>query len=285
MILQSHIVHHLDQPVRLSDYVAGIFEDIPSKKGMRKAIKKNLVLVNGLPAETGRWLNGGELIELMDDAREHDLPTFEQKLQVLMEDDHIAVIAKPAGLEVNGNKFKTVENALPNNLRPSPLDNALPRPQAIHRLDHPTSGVLLIGKTRSAVRELNRQFEQKEVRKIYHAINIGEMPDSGTITELVDGKASESAFVVLKRQASPRFEYLNLLQLFPVTGRRHQLRKHLAGIGHPILGDSTYFLEGKIYTRRGLFLHATSLTFTHPDSGERITIEAELPKKFGRVMG
>lgn len=285
MLLQSHIVLPQEQPVRLSEYVAGIFEAIPSRKGMKKAIKKGLVSVNGSPAESGRFLHGGEMIELFEDRSRISQKVFPRELEVLWEDEHLAVINKVAGLEVSGNKYRTIENALPHNLAASSEVDALPRPQAIHRLDHPTSGVLLIGKTRSAVANLNRQFEQKEIAKTYHAIAIGHIPKVGTINEPIDGKPSESGFEVMKRQVSPRFGYLNLLRLTPVTGRRHQLRKHLVGIGHPILGDKTYYLEGKIYEGRGLFLHASSIAFTHPVSGETVTVSAALPKKFGRVMG
>lgn len=285
MLLQSHIVLPQEQPIRLSDYVVGVFEAIPSRKGMKKAIKKGLVSVNGSPAESGRFLYGGEMVELFEDRSRINQKVFPRELEVLWEDEHLAVINKVAGLEVSGNKYRTIENALPHNLAASTEADALPRPQAIHRLDHPTSGVLLIGKTRSAVAHLNQQFEQKKIDKIYHAIAMGEMPESGIISEPIDGKPSESRFDVMKRQISPRFGYLNLLRLTPVTGRRHQLRKHLFGIGHPILGDKTYFLEGKLYEGRGLFLHASSIAFRHPISGEMVTVTAALPKKFGRVMG
>jgi len=143
---ESHIVPALSEEVRLSDYVAGIFKSIPFKKGMKKAIERGKVQVNGEVAKTSKYLKGGEEIVLFDLDDEINIPVFEMKLDVLFEDDHFAIINKPPGLVVSGNKFQTVENALPHNLKQSQLVDSLIRPQPVHRLDFPTSGLLLIGK-------------------------------------------------------------------------------------------------------------------------------------------
>ncbi len=281
---ESHIVLQQTEPVRLSDYVAGRFVSIPSKKGMKKAILKGLVYVNGELGTTARYLYGGELIELFESDDDQNRPVLEWPLEVIYEDDYLAVIVKLGGIEVSGNRFRTIENALPFNLKKSPLPDALSWPQPIHRLDYPTRGLLLIGKTASAVTALNQLFEHQKVKKVYHAVTIGEMDESGEIDVPIDGKHAFSRYEVLNIQPSPRFGVLNLVRLFPSTGRRHQLRIHLAGMGNPILGDQDYEVKGKILKGNGLYLHASSLSFEHPFKEELLSFEEELPKKFKRIF-
>ncbi|MEO1436273.1 MAG: RluA family pseudouridine synthase [Bacteroidota bacterium] len=283
-IIETHIVEPLESPQRLSDYVGGQFTTIPSRKGMKKAIKKGLVHVDGEPGETGRFLQGGERIDLLEDAAQKRKPVFELAFPVLIEDDHLAVIHKPAGLLVSGNTFRTVENALPFNLKASPASAALPRPLPVHRLDFPTTGVLLVAKTRSALTQLKQQFEARTVQKVYLAITIGQMTRQGRIDEPIDGKSASSKYEVLESVSSDRFGQLNLVRLHPTTGRRHQLRKHLAHIGHPILGDVDYGLEGQILKGKGLFLHAHQLEFIHPESNEKISTKVEPGKKYLRFF-
>lgn len=106
----------------------------------------------------------------------------------------------------------------------------------------------------------------------------------GNINFLVDKKKAHTDYELIKSVKSERFEYLNLVKLFPKTGRKHQLRKHLLAIGNPILGDKEYFLEDKILTGKGLYLYAATLDFVHPFSKEKISISKELPKKFKKIF-
>ncbi|MEP4534030.1 MAG: RluA family pseudouridine synthase [Cyclobacteriaceae bacterium] len=204
-------------------------------------------------------------------------------LQVLFEDDHLAVIHKPAGIIVSGNKWKTIARALPDNLRPSQQPDAC-TPQPAHRLDFPTTGALLIGKTTSCIRALNQMFEAKDIHKTYLAIAIGEMKPEGNIETPIDDKPSQTEYRVVQTTLSERFGALNLVKLYPHTGRRHQLRKHLASIGHPILGDKEYGTENLILNGKGLYLHANRLEFVHPFTKEHLKIEDELPKKFKKIF-
>lgn len=205
------------------------------------------------------------------------------KLEVIFEDDHLAAIHKPAGILVSGNSFKTVSNALLQNLHPSQLPDAtIPKP--VHRLDYATTGILLIGKTNSSIRALNKMFEERKIEKTYHAITIGAMNKSGCINSAVDGKSSESHYSLIESVASQRFGQLNWVELNPKTGRRHQLRKHMAGIGHPILGDKDYAIEELELNGKGLYLHASSLRFIHPFTGKDILLVDKLPSKFSKIF-
>jgi len=278
---ESHTVPKQEKTSRLSDYSVGIFCSIYSRMGMKKAILKGLVLVNGEKGTTGRFIYGGETIDLLeDDQKQKNRKKLNLSLDVIYEDDYIAVVYKPAGILVSGNKFKTIENALVENLKPGNLIDSLRNPHPAHRLDFATSGLLLIGKTSTALSALNKMFENKEIQKTYTAITIGKMDDEGIIESNIDGKASKSKYVLIESLDSPKFEKLNLVKLTPFTGRRHQLRIHLLEISNPILGDKTYFKEGLILNGKGLFLHASNLQFKHPISQEDMNINIKLPKKF-----
>ena len=193
------------------------------------------------------------------------------------------MIHKPAGILVSGNSFKTIANALTQNIQRSNLPDAT-KPQPVHRLDYATTGILLVGKTSSSIRALNKMFEDKKVMKTYFAITIGEMDYRGKITSKIDGKKSQSNYTLSESVPSKKFGKLNLIQLKPQTGRRHQLRKHLSKIGNPILGDKEYGIQNSILKGKGLYLHAYSLKFIHPFTNEKIHLKDELPQKFKKIF-
>lgn len=142
----------------------------------------------------------------------------------------------------------------------------------------------MIGKTSSSIRALNQLFETKTIAKTYFAVTIGNMKTEGKITTTIDDKKSESNYKVLESVSSKRFGKLNLVQLEPKTGRRHQLRKHMASIGNPILGDKDYGIPGLILNGKGLYLHAYTLSFIHPFTNEAIAITDEFPKRFVKLF-
>ena len=184
---------------------------------------------------------------------------------------------------MSGNSFKTIANALAQNIKQSPLPDAT-RPQPAHRLDYATTGILLVGKTNSSIRALNQLFETKTIAKTYYAVTIGEMNTKGEITSAIDGKPSESHYKILESVNSKRFGQLNFVELQPKTGRRHQLRKHLASIGNPILGDKDYGIDGLILNGKGLYLHAYGLLFSHPFTNEELHITDVFPKRFIKLF-
>ena len=154
----------------------------------------------------------------------------------------------------------------------------------LNRLDYATTGLLLVGKTSSAITALNKLFEHKEITKTYYAVTIGSQIPAGVIDDAIDDKPASSSFKVVKSLKSERFSFLNLVKLNPRSGRRHQLRKHLLSIGNPILGDATYFLEGLQLKGKGLYLHAGTLEFIHPFTQEKMKIVTSLPKKFRKLF-
>ncbi|WP_299062328.1 RluA family pseudouridine synthase [uncultured Polaribacter sp.] len=282
-LLETHNVQNLKTPIRFQEYGVGIFKTIPTKSGIKKAIKKELVFIDGTLATTSKYICGGEKITLFESEKSATFERLKLDLEVLFEDETLAIIYKPAGILVSGNKFVTIANALTQNLKKSNESDAV-KPQPIHRLDYPTSGLLLIGKTSAAISKLSKLFEDKEISKTYFAITIGKMKIKGVIDLPIDKKNAHTDFEVLKSVISERFEFLNLVKLHPKTGRKHQLRKHLLSIENPILGDKEYFLDDKILKGKGLFLHAATLAFVHPFTKEKISITKVLPKKFKKIF-
>ncbi|MDG1172327.1 MAG: RluA family pseudouridine synthase [Polaribacter sp.] len=282
-LVETHIAEEQKKPIRFQEYSVGIFKTIPTKSGIKKAIKKKLIFIDGVLATTSKYILGDEKIELFKSENNSNIKKLKLHLEILFEDDYLAVVFKPAGILVSGNKFVTIANGLDQNLKKSSQADAV-KPHPIHRLDYPTTGVLLVGKTNSAIQRLSNLFEKKEVQKTYKAITIGKMKKKGEIKIPVDQKEALSEFKVTKTVTSQRFDFLNLVELKPTTGRKHQLRKHLFSIGNPILGDKKYFLDQKILTGKGLYLHASSLEFIHPFTKEQLLVTKKLPKKFKTIF-
>jgi len=231
-------------------------------------------------------------------------PDAPQDFGVLYEDEDLLAVDKPAGLPVHPSASYH-RNTLTQLLRDR---YGRPTPQIAHRLDKETSGVLVCGKTPEAERALKRAFEDRRVDKTYQAIVRGELErDEGRIdaamarpeqgfhllmevrSEEEGGLPAITDYRVLGRRGG-----LSLVELYPISGRQHQLRVHLAHLGHPIVGDKLYGPEGHglffevlergmtpdLLTRLGLerqALHASALTVPHPKSGRMITIRAKLP--------
>lgn len=282
--VETYTVPEMDR-VRLSDFFKkGIFKTIPSRKAMKNAIKKGFVKIDGDIGFTGDYIKGGEIIEIFQAKEQQIKPSIPLDIEVIYEDDYLAIINKPCGIVVSGNKRWTLENALPTNLKKSSKEDVLLRPEPVHRLDYPTSGALLIAKTAQAVMLLNKLFEERRIEKIYIAVTIGKLEDSGIINTPIEDKEAKTEFKISKTIESPKYEFLNLTELRPYTGRRHQLRIHMSEHGNPIFGDLIYGKEGFILKGKGLYLHSSSLSFVHPFTNEKMIINALLPKKFIKLF-
>ena len=269
----------------MQDYAPKIFHEyIPSNSGIKKAIKKGRFIIDGKIAQTGTWIQKGQQIVLIA-SNESSQKVYEFPLKVLFEDETMAAILKPSGIKVSGNSFKTIANALLFNLNSSKEPDALSKPTPVHRLDSPTSGILLVAKTKTAQISLGKQFEDNLLQKQYTAIVQGEIHSKVKIETPIDGKEAETAFEILQVVKSLKYDQLSFLKVTPKTGRTHQIRIHLASIGHPIIGDKLYGDPNQNRsTGKGLFLSATQITFLHPKTKEQTTVEIDVPTKFTSLM-
>jgi len=283
-LLEEHIVPEGVSAVRLSDYLAGVFQAIPSRKGIKKAIKRGAIEVDGATGTTGLWVQPGQCIRLYD-LQPTPPQAYPLYLRIPYKDEHLAIVQKPAGLPVSGNHYRTLVNALIDQLLPPDLPDALPWAMPVHRLDAATSGLLVVARSRSAQIALGRAFEQREVEKTYQAICCGRAEDGGAIHTAVGDQPAHTTFVKLEECRSLHCGWLSRMQLHPHTGRTHQLRRHLSGRGWPMLGDKLYTPPGSpLLKGKGLFLCATALRLIHPINQSTLYVAIDAPKKFDRMM-
>ena len=273
----------LSERMRIFDYVcvylSGVF---PSKNGVKKAFKDELILLNGKIALSGEWLAEGDKVEV----KAQDLGAFKifpLKLEVLFEDAFMAVIHKPAGFPVSGNYYKTIQNALPYNLSVSNEQDALILPRPVHRLDKLTSGLLLVAKTRSAQINLGQQFENQQISKTYLALVKGKLEGEGVLDSSIEHQKAKTFYKSVRVEQSLSYADVSMVELHPKTGRTHQLRIHMAEIGHPIVGDAVHDSE-KVLKGKGLFLTACKVSFIHPVSLLNQTFKISLPSKFDAFL-
>ncbi len=295
---------------RLDNFLLRLLKGVP-KTHVYRVIRSGEVRVNrGRAGADTRLTTGDEVrvppVRLAERATAAPAPARE--FPVLYEDDLLIAVDKPAGVAVHGGSgvsFGVIEQ----------LRRA--RPQArflelVHRLDKQTSGVLLLAKKRSALTALQDQFRARRTDKTYAALAVGAWPASKKLIdvalhkfEAADGRRRVRTVgaddAVGRRSISlvrvtQRFQRFTLLEVTIRTGRTHQIRVHLAHEGHPIVGDDQYGdfelnrqfargegLAGVRFAR--MFLHARSLAFDHPVSGERIEVESPLPAECTRLLG
>ncbi len=275
---------------RLDVFLFGRSDKIPSRSYVKKIIEDQQVLVNGRIQKCHYHVHSGDLIEvhLKEEFCVHLRPE-PMSLDVFYEDGDLLVINKPVGLMVHpaqGIMTGTLVNGLLHHCRRLSDINGALRPGIVHRLDKETSGLLVTAKTNAAHVALARQFERRLVCKCYLALVKGLIEfDEGQIdVELgrhrkhpqkravfgLNAKAAVTVYRVIKR-----FDDTTLVNLFPKTGRTHQLRVHLNHIGHPIMGDYKY---GRHNVFDRLALHARYLSFRHPKTLHVLGFSTRLPE-------
>lgn len=254
-----------------------------------KLIDEGKVLVNGKQEKAGYKLR--EMDEIHIDFDESSLDVVpEIDLPVLYEDDEVVVVNKPAGVISHARGLYWDEPSVASFVRQRNAALTGERAGIVHRLDRATSGVMICAKSQAALSWLQKQFAQRRVHKTYVAIVEGYMKQQEAVIDMPiernpkapatfrvgpNGKAAVTNYKVLQET-----EKYSLLELKPETGRTHQLRVHLAKIGHPIVGDPLY---GSGQHGDRLYLHALSLEITLP-SRERRTFEAPLPPEFQELL-
>jgi len=282
---------------RLDVFLAGAVPEV-SRSHWKALIQEGLVTVNGVACKPNHKLRADDEVcwalpeEASAEPQPEDIP-----LDILFEDAAVLVLNKPPGLVVHpavGNESGTLVNAL---LFHDPVFQTVDRAGIVHRLDKDTSGVMVVAKSESAMAELQRQFKARETKKEYLALVWGRPPQNGRIETLIGRhpKHRQKMAVVKEggREAVSNFKVLepfakvSLVQVGIETGRTHQIRVHMAHLGHPVVGDAVYGRARKNRLPLALerqMLHATLLDFIHPTTGKRLSFNAPLFDDMHRLL-
>lgn len=271
----------IQMPIHI--YCAKAFPILGSKTAAKKAIEKRQLSLNGKPAKLNQSIKNGDQLTLLPPPRKKT-KKIQVNLDILFEDDHLIVVHKPAGIAVNGNRDHTVENALANKNQNNSLPDALPQPVAAHRIDLPTIGIVLLAKTKSALIDLGKAFQNNKIKKEYIAVVHGKPPSKGKINHPINHKNASTEFETIETVPSKIFKHFSLVKLFPITGRTHQLRIHMQQEGHLIVGDKMYANEQKTIMGKGLLLCARGISFQHPKTRKNINLQIDVPSKFLKIM-
>lgn len=273
-IIESHRVPDPVEPRRLSEYARGLFRSLPSRKSVKKAIKSGRLLVDGRSSHTGHFVRPGEVLTVL--RAPEPTVVYDMELRVIFEDDHLAVVVKPGDLPVGGSMRRNLDNALPGNLTATRLPDALPRFAPVHRLDRLTTGLVVVAKTFSAASELSGFFENRKVEKGYLAVVHGKLVEPMRIETPIDGKEAITEVAPVGAGSNSWGDW-TVVSVRPITGRTHQIRRHLSMESFPIVGDEAY---GGKSVGRGVMLCALKIRFPHPVHGEIQAFEMDLPRKF-----
>ncbi|MEP0986409.1 RluA family pseudouridine synthase [Ekhidna sp.] len=290
-----------------------------TRNKVQAGIKDGFVKVNGGEVKPNYKVHPGDEISVMlpEPPRDEDLVPEDIPLDIVLEDDHLLIVNKPAGMVVHPayqNWSGTLVNALAYHFQNLPeMKGNDGRPGLVHRIDKDTSGLLVIAKTENAMTGLAKQFFDHSIERTYYAL-VWSVPEegSGTIDVNVGRSLKDrritSAFPDgdFGRNAVTHYEliedlrYVSLLKCNLETGRTHQIRAHMRYLGHPLFNDATYggneILKGTVFTKYKQFvqncfkimprqaLHAKTLGFIHPVTKEKIFVDSELPEDFTSVL-
>ena len=291
---------------RLDAVVAAAF-DLSRSAAERHIAEGRVTLSFGEVSKKYRLKGGEEITLTLPDPVPAEAQPEEIALDVIFEDEDIIVINKPSGMVVHpaaGNETGTLVNALLHHCKGSLSGiGGVERPGIVHRIDKDTAGLLVVAKNDAAHVALSEQLKVHEVSRIYHAIAIGNFKeDRGTVNapigrHPVDRKRmaicrrpGEGREAVTHYEVLERFGQMTHIRCQLETGRTHQIRVHMASLGHPLLGDPVYGGNGTKFEARhrahisGQCLFAGELALTHPKTGERMTFKAPLPPTFETLL-
>jgi 23S rRNA pseudouridine1911/1915/1917 synthase len=323
-----------DADKRLDQFLTVHLNNI-SRARVQEMIAEGKVLVNNTPAKSSLKLRGNETITILGEPERPPLKAVAENipLDILYEDDDLAVINKPAGMMVHAGAGSTDDarnrgtlvNALLHHMASLSKISGDLRPGIVHRLDKETSGLIIVAKNDIAHHKLSAQFAAREVKKKYIALVHGWVKkDSGTIdqsisrdrvrrtrmtTRLAGGRSAITHYKVARR-LDTKFGKFTLLDIKIDTGRTHQIRVHMATMGHPVVGDTTYGApeqvksktsparkrrenekpasgkdEPAVISLQRNFLHAAELEFRHPSTEKTISLRSELPQELQDFLG
>src|SRR5438128_11599986 len=304
-----------DAGKRLDQYLVSQLGDV-SRARVQHLVEDGKVLVNDQPAKPSLRLRGGERIQVLGSAHAPPLRAMPEQipLEIVYEDDDLAVINKPAGMMVHAGAGSTDDarnrgtlvNALLHRFGKLSAIGGELRPGIVHRLDRATSGLILVAKNDESHRKLAMQFSRREVKKTYVALVHGWMKqDRGTISSSISrdrirrtrmttrrpGGREAITHYTVQRRIDSKFGKFTQLELRIDTGRTHQIRVHLASLRHPVVGDTLYGAPRELRARNGEaaalsrnFLHAVALQFRHPRTHTALSLSSPIPEELSQFL-
>ena len=296
--MKEYIINLDTQNIRLDKVITMLNPEL-SRSMIQKMLDDGNILVNGKQEKASYKTKLNDKIEVEEViAKEIEIKAQDIPVDVIYEDTDIIVVNKPKGMVVhpaNGNPDGTLVNAIMNICKDSlsGIGGEI-RPGIVHRIDKDTSGLLIIAKNDKAHINLSEQIKNREITKKYVALARGVIKENNATIDMPigrsdkdrkkmavrkDGKNAVTHFEVIKR-----YNGYTYLDIKIDTGRTHQIRVHLAEIGYPIVGDGVYSNGKNPFGVEGQMLHAKSLEFKHPKTGETLKLEAPLPEYFEEVL-
>ncbi len=282
---------------RLDKYLSENIDDV-SRTFAATLCEKGNVLLDGKPLSKKYIPKDSEIIEInlpepeILDALPEDIP-----LDIFFEDDDLIVVNKPQGMVVhpaNGNRTGTLVNALLYHFGDNLSQiNGVIRPGIVHRIDKDTAGLLVVAKNNDAHLKLSHQLKERKANRRYIALVNGKVTEGGTVNKPIARHPKDRkkmAIVKGGREAITHYSVLEnyngytLLECVLETGRTHQIRVHMASIGHSLVGDRTYGLQKEKIKTDGQLLFAKTIGFVHPKTNEYMEFSAELPSYFEEVL-
>ena len=302
--MKSFVISKRDAGTRVDRFIEKTFESVP-KSLMYKEIRKKNIKVNKKRCTNDQKLNEGDLLELYlkDDVlklkvKHLDFMKASDELDIVYEDEDVIVVNKAKGVVVHpapGNYTGTLVNGILYHCSDLSGINGVIRPGIVHRIDKDTSGILVIAKNDEAHNKLAIQFKDHSIKREYYALVEGKFSNTnGTIDKPLGRDKKERIKMAINedgKRAITHYEVLeqydkgvSLVKCTLETGRTHQIRVHMASIGHPLVGDLVYGYKRQKFNIEGQALHAKTLGFIHPRTNEYIEFTSELPKYFKELL-
>ncbi len=291
-------INQIEEGKRLDTYLSENIEGY-SRTYMQKLIDEHAVLVNQKHIKTNYKLKAGDLISVsIPEPVPLEVEAEKIDLDIVFEDDDIVIINKPQGMVVHpahGNYSGTVVNALLEHCDNLSGINGVMRPGIVHRIDKDTSGIIVIAKTNEAHMSLSEQLKEHTITRKYNALLEGCVKSSsGRIETLIGRNPSDrKKMAVVDRNGKNAVTHFKVIESFDKntlieaqleTGRTHQIRVHMAHIGHPVVGDTVYGFKKQKFDTNGQLLHARVLGFMHPRTKQYVEFEAPLPDYFENIL-
>ncbi|SHE27181.1 RluA family pseudouridine synthase [Alkalibacter saccharofermentans] len=296
--LETIRIRENEDSMRLDQYLSSHFKEM-SRSYIKKLIDSGNVRLNGEIPKSSVKTSPGDLITVdIPKAEDYRVEPQDLPLDIVYQDKDIVVVNKDKGMVVHpghGNPSGTLVNALLHQIKDLSGINGVKRPGIVHRIDKDTSGLLLVAKNDAAHKKLAALLKKHDIRRNYYAILEGVIQEENGKIDAPIGRDPKNRIkmAVVNQNSKSAVTHFKVIERFPKhtlieasleTGRTHQIRVHMAYIGHPLVGDGVYGFKKQVLTKEGQALHAFRLAFDHPSTGDAMIFETPIPDYFIKII-